>query len=107
VWKQCQFFKEDKTNVHNGERSECTNSSSGKFFIILHTVLTFHQVIITHFSTPRDFLQARVLRSDQETKDVMQDWLKGLAANLFDNGMLKSAPQYEEFLNVRGNYIEK
>jgi hypothetical protein len=80
------------------------NISSGKFLIILHTVLTFHQVI-THFSTPRNFLQARVLRSDQETKDIVQDCLKGLAANLSNSGILKLAPQYEEFLNLCGNYI--
>jgi hypothetical protein len=59
------------------------------------------------FLHPKKFFASKSLRSDQETKDVVQDWLKGLEANLFDNGMLKPAPQYDEFLNLRGNYIEK
>jgi len=59
------------------------------------------------FLHPKKFFASQSLRSDQETKDVVHDWLKGLAANLFNNGILKLAPQYDEFLNLCGNYIEK
>ena len=55
VWKQCHFFKEDRTNMHNKEWSECMNSSGGKFSSILHTVLSPHQVINHMFLHPKNF----------------------------------------------------
>jgi hypothetical protein len=58
------------------------------------------------FLHPKKFFASQSLRSDQETKDIVHDWLKGLEVNLFDNGMLKLAPQSDEFLNSRGNYVE-
>jgi hypothetical protein len=58
------------------------------------------------FLHPKKFFASQSLRSDQETKDFVHDWLKGLVVNLFDNGMLKLAPQYDEFLNSRGSYVE-
>jgi hypothetical protein len=35
----------------------------------------------------KKFLAVQSRRSDQETKDVVQDWLQGLAATLFFEGM--------------------
>jgi hypothetical protein len=55
VRKWCRVFKEGRTNVHDEERSGRTNSSSGKFSRILHTVPTLHQVIIPCFSTLTNF----------------------------------------------------
>jgi hypothetical protein len=58
------------------------------------------------FLHPKKFSANQSRRSNQETKDVVHIGLKGLAANLFDNGILKLAPQYDEFLNLRGSYTE-
>jgi len=58
------------------------------------------------FLHPKKFFASQSLRSDQETEDVVHDWLEGLAANLFDSGVLQLSPQYDEFLNLCGNYIE-
>jgi hypothetical protein len=42
------------------KKSRCTNSSSGKFSSMLHTVPTLHRVISKCFSTSRNFWLARV-----------------------------------------------
>jgi hypothetical protein len=59
---------------------------SDKFLGILHAVSTLRQVIVTCFSTSRDFWPVS-LRNDQETKDVMQVCLKCLAATFFEEGI--------------------
>ena len=41
----------------------------------------------------------QIRRSDQETKGVAQDWLKGLAANSFEERVRKLLPIYGECLN--------
>jgi hypothetical protein len=51
---------------------------------ILQTVPTLHQVIITCFSISEKVLAGESLWSDQETKGVLQEWLKGLTATFFD-----------------------
>ena len=41
----------------------------------------------------KKFLAGQRLSCDQETKHVLQDWLKGLAANIFEKGIQKLAPR--------------
>jgi hypothetical protein len=53
-------------------------------------------------------LVAQSLRSDQETKYIMQDWLKTLAAAFLNEGIQMMVPQYDTcLLNLHGNYMEK
>lgn len=57
------------------------------------TVLTLQLVIITCFSTSRNIRPpTQSLRSDQETKRIVQDWLKGLAKTVFYEGVQTLVP---------------
>jgi hypothetical protein len=58
--KWCWLFREGRTNVYDEKRNGHTVAQSRKFSRILLTVLTLHKVIITCFSTSRNFWQARV-----------------------------------------------
>jgi hypothetical protein len=40
----------------------------------------------------KKFLAGHRLRCDQDTKQVLQDWLKGLATNFFEEGIQKLVP---------------
>jgi hypothetical protein len=53
------------------------------------------------------FLAGQSLRRDQETKDVVQDWLKCLAAIPFDAGTQKLVTRYDKCLNLHGDYVKK
>ena len=53
------------------------------------------------------FLAGQSLRRDQETKDVVQDWLKCLAATPFDAGTQKLVTRYDKCLNLHSDYVKK
>jgi hypothetical protein len=63
------------------------NSSSGKFFSMIHTIPDLHQVFIICFSHLNKFLAFECLRSNQETKDIVQKRLKGLMVAVFNQGI--------------------
>jgi hypothetical protein len=52
-------------------------------------------------------LGGRSLKSDEEVKDDVKQWLNGLAAAVYDEGIDKLATRYEKCLNVGGNCVEK
>jgi hypothetical protein len=64
---------------------------NGKLLSILHILQTLHQVIITCFSTSRNFRPATV-RNEQEGKEFVHAWLKGLVAMLFEKRHTKAGP---------------
>jgi len=41
----------------------------------------------------KKFLAGQRLRCDQDTKHVLQDWLKGLGANFYEEGIQKLVPR--------------
>jgi hypothetical protein len=43
----------------------------------------------------------------KETKDVEQDWLKGLAVSFYDDALQKLVSRHEKCLNSHGYYVEK
>ena len=45
------------------------------------------------FLCVKKFLAGQRLRCDQDRKHVLQDWLEGLAANLFEEGIQKLVPR--------------
>jgi hypothetical protein len=47
------------------------------------------------------------LRSVQQTKEVVQDWMKGLVATFFDEGIQKLVPRHHKRLDVPGDYVQK
>jgi hypothetical protein len=46
------------------------------------------------------FLTGQSLRSDQEKRDVLEDWLKGLAFTFFEEGTQKLVPGCDKCLNL-------
>jgi hypothetical protein len=49
----------------------------------------------------------RTLTSDQAIKNVVQDWLKGLAVTFSEEGVHKLPPRYDKCLNLHGDNVEK
>lgn len=88
--KCCWSFSEGRVNVDDKQSGQL-NSWSVKTSSIFHTVPILHQVIITCFSTLKSFWLPS-LRIDQETEDVVQDWLRGLVATFLDEGIQKLFP---------------
>jgi len=82
--KCCQLFQKGRINLHDDEESGRANNSSGKFSSTLRAVPTLHQGIAI-------CLAGQSLRSDGGKKDIVQDWLKGLAA-VCDAGVGKLVP---------------
>jgi hypothetical protein len=53
------------------------------------------------------FLGIRRFKSDGEVKDAVKEWLNGLAAEVYDEGIQKLVTRYDKCLNVGGDYVEK
>jgi hypothetical protein len=59
------------------------------------------------FSKLKEFLGGRRFKSDEEMKDAVEEWLNGLAAVVYDEGIQKLVTRYDKCLNVVGDYVEK
>jgi hypothetical protein len=55
----------------------------------------------------KEFLGGRRFKSDEEVKDVVREWLNGLAAEVCDEGIQKLVTRYDKCLNVGGDCVEK
>jgi histone-lysine N-methyltransferase SETMAR len=55
----------------------------------------------------KEFLGGRRFKSDEEVKDAVKEWLNGLAAEVYDEGIQKLVTRYDKCLNVGGDYAEK
>jgi hypothetical protein len=53
----------------------------------------------------KKLLAGQRLRFDQDTKHILQDWLKGLAANCFEEGIQKLVTRYDKCLNFHGDCV--
>jgi len=51
----------------------------------------------------KKFLGGQRLRCDQDTKHVLQYWLKGLATNFFEEGIQKLVPRQQKYFNLHGD----
>jgi hypothetical protein len=49
----------------------------------------------------------RRFKSKEEVKDAVKEWLNGLAAEVYDEGIQKLVTRYDKRLNVGGDYVEK
>jgi hypothetical protein len=58
------------------------------------------------FPKLKEFLGGRRFKSD-EVKDAVKEWLNGLAAEVYDEGIQKLVTRYDKCLNVGGDYVEK
>jgi hypothetical protein len=59
------------------------------------------------FPKLKEFLGGRRFKSDEELKDALKEWLNGLAAAVYDEGIQKLVTRYDRCLNVGGDYVEK
>jgi histone-lysine N-methyltransferase SETMAR len=59
------------------------------------------------FPKLKEFLGGRRFKSDEEVKDAIREWLNGLVAEVYDEGILKLITRYDKCLNVGGDYVEK
>jgi hypothetical protein len=54
----------------------------------------------------KKFLAGQRLRYDEDTKHVLQKWVKGLAANFFEEGKQKLVPRYDKGLNFMDHFVQ-
>ena len=55
----------------------------------------------------KELLARQSLWGDQDTKDVVQDWLNVLPAPFCDERLQKLIPRYVKCLNLHGDYVER
>jgi hypothetical protein len=55
----------------------------------------------------KEFLGGRRFKSDETVKDAVKEWLNGLEAEVYDEGVQKLVTRYDKCLNVGGDYVEK
>jgi histone-lysine N-methyltransferase SETMAR len=59
------------------------------------------------FPKMREFLGGKRMATDEEVKEIVTDWLNGLAANFYDEGIVRLVQCLDKCLNCKGDYIEK
>jgi histone-lysine N-methyltransferase SETMAR len=59
------------------------------------------------FPKLKKFLGGRRFKSDKVVKDAVKEWLNGLAAEVYDEGIQKLVTCYDKCLNVGGDCVEK
>jgi hypothetical protein len=52
----------------------------------------------------KEFLGGRRFKSDEEVKDAVKEWLNGLAAEVYDEGIQKFVIRYDKCQNVGGDF---
>jgi hypothetical protein len=52
-------------------------------------------------------LGGRRFKSDEEVKDAVKEWLYGLEAEVYDEGIQKLVTRYDKGLNVGDDYVQK
>jgi hypothetical protein len=48
------------------------------------------------FPKLKEFLGGRSFKSDEEVKDAVKEWLNGLAAEFYDEGIQKLVTRYDQ-----------
>jgi len=64
-------------------------------------------VIFHLFPTLKEFLGGRHFKSNEEVKDAVQQWLNGLATEVWGEGIQKLVTCCDKCLNVGGSCVEK
>jgi hypothetical protein len=59
------------------------------------------------FPKLKEFLGGRRFKSDEKVKNAVKEWLNGLTAEVYDEGIQKLVTRYNKCLNVGGDYVEK
>jgi hypothetical protein len=67
----------------------------------------FHELSSTdccHSSTPT---QENLCQMDEEVKETVTNWLNGLAANFYVEGIVKLVQSFDKCLNRNWDYVDK
>jgi histone-lysine N-methyltransferase SETMAR len=59
------------------------------------------------FPKLKEFLGCRRFKSDEEVKDAVKEWLNGLAAEVYGEGIVKLLSRLDKCPNLYGDYVEK
>jgi len=59
------------------------------------------------FPTLKEFLGGTHFISNEEVMDGFRQWLNGLTAEVYDEGIQKLVTGYDKCRNVGGDYVEK
>jgi histone-lysine N-methyltransferase SETMAR len=59
------------------------------------------------FPKLKEFLGGRRFKGDEEVNDAVKEWLNGLAAEVYEEGIQKLVTHYDKCLKVGGDYSEK
>jgi hypothetical protein len=57
--------------------------------------------------TLKELLSSRYFKSNEEVKDAIKDWLKGLVVEVYDEGIQKLVTCNDKCLKVGGKYVDK
>jgi hypothetical protein len=55
----------------------------------------------------KEFWGGRRFKNDEEAKDAVKEWLNGLAAEVYDEGLQNLVTHYDKYPYVGGDYVEK
>jgi len=59
------------------------------------------------FPIPKEFFGGTHFINNEVVKDGFKQWLNGLAAEVYDEGIRKIVTGYDKCLNVDSDYVEK
>jgi hypothetical protein len=59
------------------------------------------------FPKLKEFLGGKRMETDAEVKETVTAWLNGLAAEFYDEGIVKLLSRLDNCLNLYGDYVEK
>ena len=98
--KCCRLLKPDRTNLLHEELSKCLASVTDdlkeavneKIWENRQFTISGLEKYFVFFGGRKGGGGSHILRSDRETKDIVQDWLKVLVADIFNEGIQKLVP---------------
>jgi hypothetical protein len=59
------------------------------------------------FPKLKEFFGGKRVETDAEVKETVTAWLNGLAAEFYDEGIVKLFSRLDKCLNLYGDYVEK
>jgi len=109
VKQWCIMFKNDRTNVHDEERSDrptfVTNELVAKINEKIHENRRF--TITELFPNMKTWFATQRFDDDTELQAGVNEWLKFQAVKFYDDGVNKLVHRYDKCLNLNGDYVEK
>jgi len=106
--KCCHLLKQDRTNLLHEEWSRCLASVTDNLKENVNGKIWGNRQFT--ISGLQEYFFGRgdshLLRSNRETKDTVQDWLKILVADIFNEDIQQLVPWHDKCLILHGNCVE-